>query len=221
LALNGQEFDDQALEALPELPAMEILELWDSPLDGSGLRILDRYPQLRVLRITLLPDHHFSLNHLPLLQGLESLDLVCLPSVDWGFENLVSKTPALSSMNLRSSGELFVDGKSPVALSQLDLTATKLTGNLSLPKQLDSLDLHLSHASSEEIERLLEPVENLRVLSLSGTKVDEALALRLAKRLNLKMLILFDTGLDRAAVRRIASAIPKLRIRPGNRPARP
>ena len=219
LELIGQEFDDQALATLPELPGMEILELTDSPVKGLGLRILDRYPKLRVLRVALRGDQDFSINHLPVLQSLETLDLYGVPSVDWGFEDLASKTTALSSMTLRSSGDLVVHGKSPVALSDLSLTATRLGGNLALPKQLDTVGLHLSQASSEEIERIFAPVENIRCLALDSTKVEEALALRLAKRLGLKRLILLNTGLDREAVQRIASANPELYIKPGGRAA--
>ena len=49
LQLVGEDFDDEVIGDLPDLPALEILELQGSPSDGSALKTLPRHARLRVV----------------------------------------------------------------------------------------------------------------------------------------------------------------------------
>ncbi len=74
--------------------------------------------------------------------------------------------------------------------------------------------LGLSEATDREVEELLESVDSLNFLGLSGTPVSGVLVERLAGRWQLERLNLHDTRVSKAEIRRIAEMHPRTRVLP-------
>ncbi len=213
LELIGNAIDDQALLALPELPALELLDLKWLAMSGHGLADLDRHAQLRVVRIALDPAEPFEMPELTELAGVDVCELADLPAQPWGSTRLFRAVPRASRLAFRARGTLALDGVSPRALSRLTIAATELHGDFALPARLESLALHLTEASDADIDRLFAPVAELGTLDLAACPVGDELAERLADRFDLRYLGLAKTRVSAAAVARIAAAHPKLRLR--------
>lgn len=214
LELHGNEIDGDALDALRDLSALEILEIRGPSLARKALSWLARIPRLRVLRIALESTHRFDLDDMPVLACLEILDLDGIPSRSWGFDALAARVPALRQLSLKSPGDLILDGQWPPAAESITLIAQRVVGAPSGRKSLSSFGLHVAHASSAEIEALFAAFQALQSLSLRGTPMDEDQVQHLAQRFRLARLDIAYTGLDDLAVRRIAAAHPLTRVMP-------
>lgn len=214
LELTGHELDDRALTQLPELPSLELLELKYSALNGQGLGDLLKQRKLRVLRISLDVPDAFLIPRLPLLAAVESLDIENLPHREWGASNLFNATPKLGELNLTSQEALHLAGKFPSALAKLRLTAKRIVGALAPPSQLESFSMHASAMSEAETREWLDQIKDVRNLDLRGTPLSDGYTEALPKRFRLEYLNIVDTGVSDAAVKRITSNHPKLRILP-------
>lgn len=215
LDLFGSAFDDVSLGQLPDLPAMEILELKGSALRGRGLLELHRFPRLRVLRISLARNDSFTIPKLAAtLGGIEDFEIDDPPTRPWGFGDFVDHLPTLTSLRLTSREELFVDGKCPSTVENLSITAKRVTGGFKLPKSIGSIYAHLSEMGDDAIKDWLSSVTKIGGLDLSGTPITDAFAETLPSRFGLDYLNVIGTKVSSEAVQRIASARPKMKLRP-------
>lgn len=213
LDLVGRASDDAVLASLPALPRLAILELKASPLCGSGVVELTRFPQLRVLRISLQPTGVFRIPQLPLpLAALEILDLHDPPLRPWGFRELVERAPNLSWLTLGARDDLFVDGACPLGVDYLCVSAKRLAAGLELPRTIDAIRARLSEMGDDEVDAWLSRTRRIRSLDLGGTPITDAFAETLPRRFKLAQLGLADTRVSRAAVERIRRAHPKLKV---------
>jgi hypothetical protein len=219
LDLIGRVFDDQALVALPDLPRMELLELKASSISGHGLHDLVRFPKLRVLRIGLDRNEAFQVPKLATaLPALELFDIHDPPPRRWGFSDLVDKAPALKWLTFKSKGALFVDGDCPRTVQTLSIQATRIAEGLKPPKVIDSVYAHLSGMDDDDVDRWLASATQIRGLDLSGTPITDAFAETLPARFGLTYLNVVRTNVSKAAVKRIGSAHPKLKLLPNLKP---
>ena len=219
LDLVGHEFDDEALTKLPNLSRMELLELKASSISGRGLTELLRFPKLRVLRIGLARNESFFIPKLTVkLSALEVFDINEPPRRAWGFKNLVNSAPALRELTFNSQGELSVDGDCPRSIETLHIRATRIVGGLEPPATVDAIYAHLSEMNDRDIDAWLGSVEQIRGLDLSGSRITDAFAEALPARFGLSYLNVVDTNVSEAALQRINSAHPKLKLLP--RPSR-
>jgi hypothetical protein len=214
LELYGHELDDRALALLHELPNMQILELKFSALKGHGLADLLKQRKLRVLRINLDAPDGFSIPKLPALAGVEHVAIENLPSREWGSANLFNALPKVTDLTLNSQDALHVAGKLPVAVANLHMRAKRIVGAITPPLRLESFSLHVSETSEELTREWLDRIRDLRFLHLRGTPLSDVYAEGLPKRFKLEYLDLVDTGVTDAAVKRITSKHPKLRLHP-------
>lgn len=213
LDLVGRASDDAVLASLPELPRLAILELKASPLCGSGLVELTRFPQLRVLGISLQPTGEFRIPQLPLpLAALEVLGLHDPPLRPWGFRELVERAPNLSWLTLGARDELFVEGACPLGVDYLCVSAKRLTGGFKLPRTIDAIRARLSEMGDDEVDAWLSATRRIRSLDLGGTPITDAFAETLPRRFRLAQLGLANTRVSSAAVERIRRAHPKLKV---------
>jgi hypothetical protein len=220
LDLVGGVFDDVALTRLPDLARMELLELKASSLIGNGLLELLRFPKLRVLRIFVDRSESFRIPKLPAsLSALEVFDIHDPPPRPWGFLDFVERTPDLTWLTLASRGDLFVDGVCPPTVHTLSITAKRITGGFKPPKAINSLHAHVSEMNDRDIDVWLASVKQIRGLDLSGTPISDAFAEALPARFGLTYLNVVRTNVSEAAVKRIGSAHPKLKLMPKLRPS--
>jgi hypothetical protein len=214
LELEGDVANDGVLERLPALTRLEILELKDSSLRGPGLTFLERHPRLRVLRGSMSERTELAVVG-PLPPTVEVLDLSGLPSRPWGFATAIRGLRALEWLTLQGAGDLHLDeGALPERAGRLTLTASRLMGEPRLPRELDSLSLHLSAESDAHLAAWLGPMERVQHLSLRGTPISDNLVEQLASRWPLASLDVVGTGVSQAVLRRLARANPDLRIFP-------
>lgn len=213
LDLRGAAFDDEALGALPALPALEILALPGSPLRGPGLAALARAPRLRVLRIALAAGAELSLAALPRAAALDTLLLEDLPAAPLSLEPLRAAAPRLDSLEL-AGGDLDLRGRLPEPLGELTLRGERVRGAPALPRRLRALGLHLRSAEAAALRDLVRGVEEVRALHLRGTPVGEDLLGEWLRRWPLGRLDVVDTGLPEEALRRLVALRPGLRTRP-------
>jgi hypothetical protein len=215
LDLVGRVFDDEALDKLPDLSRMELLELKASSIAGRALGSFGRFPKLRVLRIGLDRSETFQIPKLTRgLAGLEVFDIHDPPPAAWGFSNLVIGAPRLKWLTMTSQGALFVDGVCPRTVQTLTIRATRIVERLKLPTAIDSVHAHLTEMNDDDIDHWLTSTTRIGGLDLSGTPITDAFAETLPTRFGLTYLNVVRTKVSEAAVRRISSAHPNLKLLP-------
>jgi hypothetical protein len=220
LTLRGAVFDDDTVESLPNFECLELLNLDEARLDGTGLTTLDRHPLLRVLRIGLTRRRVFHIRSLASLPRLQRLEIRGLATKPWGFELLAERLANLEVLTLQANDVLHADGPAPPSLRELSVTARDIAAGPRLPRELRSIALHLTAPSATAIEALLEGAEHVDQINLRGTPTSEALVTRLIDRLSPRGLDIVKTTIDKHAVRRIAANHPELRMFPKLGPAR-
>ncbi|MBO6940159.1 MAG: hypothetical protein JJ863_34625 [Deltaproteobacteria bacterium] len=213
LTLRGPRFDDETVGALHPFTKMRILEIHDSILRGPGLVGLANQPSLRHFRLHLASRTRFSAGDLPLLPDLETFTLTGLPGGEWGFVALAERAAGLQWLSLQSRRELDLGAELQCSPRSISLTGTRVVGT-PLPRKLDALSLRLSAGSDSEIEALLEKVDSLNRLGLSGSPIGGALASRLASRWPLTSLDLTETNVTDDEIREIADRHPGTKVFP-------
>lgn len=215
LDLVGQDFGDEALTKLPNLSRMELLELKASSISGHGLAALLRFPKLRVLRIGLDRNESFRIPKLRAkLSTLELFGISNPPRRPWGFKDFIDSAPALKELTFDSQDELFVDGECPRATATLHVNATRIVGGLKPPKTIDAIYAHLREMNDRDVDAWFGSVKQINGLDLSGSRITDAFAEELPARFGLSYLNVADTNVSEAAVQRIRSAHPKLKLLP-------
>ena len=214
LEIVGHELDDDALALLPELPNMQGVQFKFSALKGHGLGDLLKQKRLRSIRIQLDVPDAFTTSKLPAFAGLEHLAIENLPNREWGAVNLFGATPKVTHLTLISQDALHIAGELPTTLVDLHVTAKRIVGPLVPPPRLESLSLHVADMNEALTRDLLDRITDVRFLHLNGTPLSDAYAEALPTRFKLEYLNVVDTGVTEAAVKRIASNHPKLRLHP-------
>jgi hypothetical protein len=219
LTLTTDEFDNGALSALPDLPNVEILEHHACALGANALTAFRRFPKLRILRLRLTNPGSFradadaATGH---LTALTDLAIDNLPPQPWGHETLAAVAPALTRMRLATEETLWLGAFSP-AVRNVALVAPRIAGPIRLPATLDSLTLHLSEGSAEDVAAILDGVTHVGSLGLQGTPVgDEALPLLEGR--GLQHVDLVDTGLSVAGLAAFRAEHPEIGVLPREHP---
>lgn len=213
LELHGSDVNDVLLERMPTFPKLEILELQDTHVSGSGLASLHRLPNLRVLRVHLERGRPFDVSSLPELENLTTLDFNGLPAKEWGFACLHEKAPNLKRLTLNAWKTLYAKGRCPAA-EEISLGGKRLRGIPQLPERAEQISFHFHEFSDELCNELLKPVNVLHGLGLRGSPVSAAQIESIIRRFGLRYLDAFDCGLTKKDARRIAAAFPDIRMFP-------
>lgn len=214
LDLVGHAFDDAALGTLPRLPNLEVITLSHSPINGRGLAALSRFPKLRALTVELDQVETFQLDDLDAVK-LESLTLTSMPAHELGLARLLARSPNLTTLTIRAT-EAVLEGSWPQVASVV-IEARRVRGTVRLPAKLDAVSLSVAEMDDVQIAELLAPVRELRHLHLDGTRITDELAAALVERYALNSFGVVRTQVTDTALAQIASAHPKLRLRPRRR----
>jgi hypothetical protein len=215
VTLVGSRLGDRVLAELPELAAMESIELKSSSIRGTSLLELHRFPRLQVVRLRLEESDQFTLP--TFTDGLPSLEIFAIdnaPPRPWGLGEFLGVVPNLRCLTIEARDELFLEGTCPREMEDVMVSARRLRGLLKLPRKLRFLLAHVAEMREREIESWLSDVAEVRRLDLSGMPIGDELAEALAARLGLAHLNLAGTGVSNEALKRIANAHPKLRLIP-------
>ncbi|WP_432969106.1 hypothetical protein [Dactylosporangium sp. CA-233914] len=192
--LRTDVFDEHLLAALPDLPNLEIFEHRACALAGNVISAFTRFPKLRVLRLNLSDPEHFRVSPgTSLPDTVTSLTIMNLPPRPWGHTALAETAPMLTSAGFSAPQTLWLDGVFSTHLRELTLTAADIGGSPRLPTHLDSLGIHLTRGTDEDVAALLENVTQLGSLSLRGTPVTDAIIPEL-ERYELRRLDLVHTA---------------------------
>jgi hypothetical protein len=202
MCVDAHPEQDYELHDLPPMPALGHLQVSD--LRTSVVLSDDLWRKVPKLRGLLLAS----------TQDL-TLDLSCL----------VAAAPALSSLELRAGGTLRVTGQLERKMFSLRLQGRELALACSLPAATlgvvlrghallaaprlaavqDSVWLHLECAPPGTVEHVLEGVQQLRSLHLQGTPMNEHAVAALVQRWRPQDIDVTDTGLEDAALHRLAT----------------
>ncbi|QKW32842.1 hypothetical protein HUT06_01320 [Actinomadura sp. NAK00032] len=215
--LMTDEFDDDLLSALPDLPGVEILEHRVCTLGAEAMSAFSRFPELRVLRLHLSAPSEPSAFHTGAgggrLNALTDLTITGLPPCPWGQEMLDEVAPRLTNVDLGATETLWLDAAFPSSVSSVSLTAADVAGPARLPEELDRLSIHLTAATDEDVATLLDGVTRIRSLSLRGTPVSDAI-LPVIEPYDLDYLDLVGTEVTDTALSRIRADRPGIRMFP-------
>lgn len=217
-ALMTEEFDDQRLSALPDLPRVEIFEHWACTIAAEAMSAFARFPALRILRLHLAEPSDF---HVGAgggqLGALTDLTITDLPPRPWGQEMLTEVAPRLTSVHLGARETLWLDAAFPSSVQGVSLTAANVAGSTQLPEELDSLSVHLTAAADEDVITLLDGVTSIRSLNLRGTPVSDAI-IPVLGRYDLDHLDLVNTKVTAAALAKLRTDRPAIRMLPRAHP---
>jgi hypothetical protein len=214
LDLEGVMATDETLLALPDLPNLEILELHDSTLHGSGLTALARFPKLRIVRVKgVALDLDVAAG--PKLKQLEEVTIDGLPPRPCGIEAWADRLPTLQTLSLSTPGDLHFAGTLPKRLGHLTLTGAQIAGEARFPRHVEWLSLHLWKQPTEALDELLAPVRDVESLSLRDTPIGDAFVAKLLSRWkNIRYLDVVRTSVSEAFLRNLALARPALKMHP-------
>ncbi|MGW4245709.1 hypothetical protein [Nocardia sp. NPDC004722] len=174
LTLMTGEFDDAMLSAVPELPAVEVIEHRRCTLGNDALAAFSRFPQLRHLRLYLSDGDDFHLGGGAHLDALTHLQISNLPNHPWGQAVLSDAAPRITALNLSGRDAIRLDGPLSATLRDLQLSATRVAGPGRLPHRLENLGIHLSGGTDQLVAALLHDI-TVNTLSLRDTPVTDAI----------------------------------------------
>ena len=214
LELCGEAFDDEAVAALPAFPNLKVLGLAATSVGGRGLSGLSRLPGLETLHLSGLDRAHIRVGEAPTLPGLRSLLVTPAPATAWGFGQWVQRLPRLEDLQLTAQAALFVDGRLPRQMTSVSLKGTRLLGEPRLCEQIESLSLEFPGMSEAELDVVLAPVREVKILSLDTTAVGDAFVRDLAQRWDLRRLNVRDTQVSQNGLLELRAAHPRLRTVP-------
>lgn len=219
-ALMTEEFDDQLLSALPDLPCVEIFEHRTCTIGAEAMSAFLRFPKLRSLRLHLIEPSVFHVGaDGGQLGTLADLTITNLPPRPWGQEVLAEVAPHLTSVRLSAEETLWLDAAFSSSLSDVSLTAANVTGSTRLPARLNNLTIRLTAATDEDLITLLDGVTHIRSLSLRGTPVSDAIV-PARDRYGLEHLDLVDTEVTAATLSGFRADHPGISVLPRPRPFR-
>lgn len=173
LRIETDEFDHRMLDAVPDLPNVEIIEHTACTLAGEALAAFARFPKLRILRLYLSKADRFHLGG-SRLGTLTNLVIENLPSRPWAHD-LRDSAPGLTSLDLRGRDTIRFDGAFPESLHRLSLTAPRVVGAPRSPLRVGHLDLHLADSADSDVIALLHAITPVETLSLRGTPVTDSI----------------------------------------------
>ena len=206
-------FDGDVLAALPALPALSLFMHCHCSLAGDLLAPFVRFPLLAELSLGLTRPAAVALTSTTVLPGLRGLTLQGIPEGPWGSDSLAAATPHLRGLTLVADGDLWLTGPFPGGIRTVSLQADRLTGAPALPSRLDTLSLRVRQPSAA-LDAVLAGLGRVDVVHLGGTPVGDALAESLPGRLGCAYLGLVGCGVSDAALARIRTAHPGLRLHP-------
>jgi hypothetical protein len=219
LELHGPLFNDTLLSSGLEFPALEILELRATGVNGVGLGALAALPSLRVLRLSCGVVTDFHLERLPVSGALEIAAFENLPAMLYGAPRLEVAFPNIKELSMSSASEVVSDAA--MALPRLERLALEFP---SMPQWVRVgegtmwLSLHLKNATDSQIADLLAAASNqLDAVELRGTPVTDAIFGPLARCPNLSYLDLCNTRVTPEALHVFAVERPGLKYYPRQR----
>jgi serine/threonine protein kinase len=176
LVLSGTRVGDEGLLALRKCSQMRQLHLRGTRVTGSGMATISQFSQLSDLELGSLPISDASLAELQKLSMLDSLAVNNCERLTSECGGILSKFPALRSLNLEgtSLGDVGVEGLSAsLTLRNLNLNTTRLT-DAAVPGlcRLSSLvELHVNgtQITREGIQRLSASLPSCVIHSDYGT----------------------------------------------------
>lgn len=214
LGLQGAQFSDRDLVALPPLPLLEILEITGARSIGHGLARLDRMPMLRAIRFRLGPDSDLDLAHLPTLPTLRVLSIEGMTARTRGFEGIADRCPLLEDLALSATGAVEGPERWPGRLRAIRIAGPHLGCMPNLPADLESASVHLTGATRADLEQLFSNAKSIRSLHLDRTPLEDAFAFALIDRVKPRYANLVDTALSEDCLRRIAANHPSMKMHP-------
>ncbi|UJR82777.1 hypothetical protein [Sandaracinus amylolyticus] len=183
LTLHAETARSRTLPRLPTLPRVRHIE-------ARGIEVLSSIASLGRHRSLAFLDLHVG--------GDAALDTRALPTT-------------LETLSIETRHALRIDGPLP-QLQRVQLHAARLDGELVLPRELESLSLHVRDIDA--LDEILSRVERLDSLDLGGTPVPDALARELAMRFRPRYFALGDTHVTADTLIALAKELPGMHLVP-------
>lgn len=214
LTLHGRAFHDDALRSL-SFPRLQILELRDTAVRGSGLAGLAGLPNLRHLRLHSESPAPLDVGALPVLPNLESCSLRG-PERLVNVRKLPEALPRMKELLLSSTRTLEIDDDlRDLPIEGLGVECPRVPKLSVLPRSLRALTLHCQRATDDDVRALLERCPaTLEGLNLRGTSVSDAIIDDLERLPHLTFLDVVGTRVSEAALRGFVARRGSLRCFP-------
>lgn len=212
LAVGDTEIDDRIFEIIAPLRQLQILDCRSTPVKGTGLVHLDKYPSLRILSLAASTLRSENCQYLPRGKFIEDMRLDATAINDAACTHL-AKMPSLKTLlidrtAIKNAGiEKLLPLKNQ--LERLDVGSLELSekvfGTLSQFRKLKHLNMrsNLPGIITGKGLRQLRPLTSLATLDISRSRlseqVPEALAATLPQLVGLNMVQ--SKGLTDASVR--------------------
>lgn len=193
LDMRDTRLDDAWMAPLSSLERLEVLDLWASSINGSGLAFCRDLPKLRSLALDMTRTDDHALANLAGVTSLEKLTLFRTQITDAGLVHLkeLRNLKELSLQQNAIEGPGLADIGGLTKLQSLAISTTQIA------------DAHLVY---------LADLENLQQLSIAGTRVSDRGVEHLTRLKSLRSLNVFRTQLTNDGVRWLQEALPECRI---------
>jgi hypothetical protein len=214
LRLLTDEFDVAWLAELPDLDSMVTFEHRRCSMNDDPIAPTARFGELRTLRIYFTRTARPKLPVSAPAIHVETLALTNLPPEPWGFGNVARSVPGARRVDLASAETLWLDGEFGPLVKSVSVTARRLQGRARLPRDLDSLSVHLDDHDEEAVVALLDGVRRIRAIHLRRTTLSDDFISSLPSRFRPEFMDIVETGVSRDTVERIGRDFPDLRLLP-------
>jgi uncharacterized membrane protein YphA (DoxX/SURF4 family) len=215
LKLDDADISDEALEAVAELPRLEIIDLRHCVLSENALADIAAARSLLFLRLESVPINRNGLVHLA--SSLQRLEVLHLPSTeidDVGLSSLAAlsglKWLDLSTTAVTDIGAAHL--KHFPLLEWINLSGTQITDqgakHLHALAKLQIVQLSQTRVGDDGLASLRE-LPNLQHLDLEATPVTDAGLPHLAALKTLKHLNVRDTQMTAAGVSSLQESLPR------------
>lgn len=216
MELGGHHFDDRLLVSIGSFPALEILDIRCSKLQGPGLECVSSMPAIRIIRISIEPSGEFDLSSLPRVDSLEEITIEGMSSCPIGLDCLARAIPSLHTLRLRfEATDRPLELPKLPELDTLELSIGRLKHKLDLHRAKNVTTLLLRGGfGDEEVAQCISCFPSIRSVHLRGTNAAVQTVNELGRSESLEFADLVETNIDGQLVKRLMEMRPDLRTWP-------
>ena len=220
LAIDSCDISDDDLAHLAQLGELEVLDLGNNPIDGSGVGQIKSLQRLKALTLysTRINDEGLA-TIAKTFPDLVALDVLDTGISDVGLATISDELPRLTNLRVQQT-KITNDGLGHLArlvsLNELSLADNSNLSDEGIAKlaklrNLHALDLRNTSLGDEGL-RSLDAIPNLIRLQVAETRITDSSIDALLRRKNLEELHMSDTQITKEGYDRLKRGLPNCQI---------